>query len=131
MNKSLKIALTLIATIVLVLIALALLNCEKRTTSKKCEECEQLHENEMARYIGKIAPQPNGSMLFIEQKTGKTYQLIPCDSNCDNHLKKWFNKMGFVDVATKTPLLFDIEGQINSRNELLMKSAVLVGTEGE
>ena len=56
---------------------------------ENCAEYELSENGEMQRLTGSIEIRANNEMFFNEQKTGKTYKLIPCDINCVNNLNKW------------------------------------------
>ena len=99
---------------------------EEWQTRKGCVECGLLEEEEMQRLIGRIETLPNNKMLFTELETGETYNLIPCDVNCDNYLNSWFKGIGFVDSYNE-PLYFDIEGkQDTTKQEFILSSVVLL-----
>ncbi|AZA98509.1 hypothetical protein EG359_02315 [Chryseobacterium joostei] len=131
MNKTVKIAVALIIVIALGMIGFAYLNQEEWTTNSNCANCELAESGKPQRLIGTIKAETENKMLFTQLESGKTYYLIPCDVQCDNHLNQWFKQIGFTDVATKQPLYFDIEGKLDTIKQEFLLSSVLLLNEDE
>jgi hypothetical protein len=128
-----KLTKTVLITFFLILIGVisyAWFTREEWSTRKRCEKCDTLEPNDMQRLVGSIKTLSDKSMLFTEQKTGKSYKLKPCDVECENNLNKWFDKVGLVDKAIDKPFLFDIEGKLETgKNEFLLESVILIGAD--
>lgn len=126
--KPLKIILSVILLLVVAGLAYAWFNREEWQTRKRCADCEALEDQKQQRLIGTVAIVPNGKIVFTHQRTGLTYNLIPCDLKCDNYLNQWFGNMGVVDDNNQ-PVLFDIEGSFNaSHQDFVYSSAILLDT---
>ena len=122
-------AIIILASVSLAIYVWLLQASKEWETNKVCAECTAVEDGEMQRLIGRIEVQPNNKMLFSDMETGKVYNLIPCDVNCNNYLSQWFKKIGFVDSYNE-PIYFDIEGKLDApKKEFLLLNVLLIDTE--
>jgi hypothetical protein len=98
---------------------------EEWQTRERCKACDALEDEKLQVLKGTVEIGKDGKMVFQEQKTKKSYALIPCDINCDNTLVNWFEKME--QLEDETPVLYSIEGKLNAeKQEFSMLESVLI-----
>ncbi|UKJ09007.1 hypothetical protein [Solitalea lacus] len=102
---------------------------EEWQTKKRCAECEALKNQKQQRLIGTVEILSNGKNIFTDQLTGLTYNLIPCDVNCESKELLPFGKIGIKDYATRKQIYFDIEGKYISEIDEVVYSFVIVLNE--
>jgi len=120
-------AICILALVGFVAYELLKLTPEDWETRKRCAECDLLADEEWL--IGRVEALQNNQMLFTELETGGTYNLIPCDVNCDNRLYNFFTVTGFVDSRNE-PIYYDIQGTLDTtKHEFLFSSVVLLDAE--
>jgi len=101
-------------------------NPEEWQTRKRCAGCEALENQKEQRLIGTVELLPNGKTVLTHQLTGLTYNLIPCDADCETKELLSFSKIGVVDYDTKELIYFDIEGKIIPKKDEFVCSFIIV-----
>ena len=100
---------------------------EEWQTRKRCADCEMLEDQKQQRLIGTVEILPNKKTVFTDQLTGLTYNLIPCDLNCEEkEVGNFFHKIGVIDYATKKQIYFDIEGKVTPQKNDFFYSFIIV-----
>lgn len=98
---------------------------EEWQTRERCKACDALEDQKLQVLEVSVEIEKDGKMTFQEQKTKKSYALIPCDTNCENTLVKWFEKIERLE--DETPVLYSIEGKLNAeKQEFSMLESVLI-----
>lgn len=88
-----------------------------------------MQNQKQQRLIGTVEILPNGKNIFTDQLTGLTYNLIPCDVNCESKELLPFGKIGIKDYATRKQIYLDIEGKCISDKDEFVYSFVIVLNE--
>lgn len=98
---------------------------EEWQTAERCQACDALENEKLQVLQGTVDLRKDGKMTFQEDKTKKSYALIPCDMNCEQTLVKWFEKME--QLESEKPALYSIEGKTDAKKqEFLMLESVLL-----
>ena len=127
--KLAKINLPIFLILTIAWVSFAWFTREEWQTKKRCAECEALENHKQQRLIGTAEILPNGKNIFTDQLTGLTYNLIPCDVNCESKELLPFGKIGIKDYATRKQIYFDIEGKYISEKDEFVYSFVIVLNE--
>lgn len=103
---------------------------EQWQNRKRCAECEVMENQKQQRIIGTVEILPNGQTIITDQLTGLTYNLVPCDLNCEEkEVGNFFNKNEVIDYASKKQIYFDLEGEVTpEKNEFIYSFIIVLNT---